>query len=173
MSFTLSDIYPWSLCSPLSDLSLFSPLPDLSLLSLLSISLPLLISLWFLSWSLSLKREQRDRERKQRDNWREREQRESGGDWRMRERWERWGEKELTCATTWRRHRQEPPRRRTTRGVLILPSIGERYVFFFLLGAERGDNCKVAERTSERANMGRFSCHRPGEYEVIKSRLAP
>jgi len=32
----------------------------------------------------------------------------------------------------------------------------ERDVFFFLLGAERGDNCEVAERTSERANIMRF-----------------
>ena len=30
--------------------------------------------------------------------------------------------------------------------VLILLSIGERFVFFFLLGAERGDDCEVAER---------------------------
>ena len=32
----------------------------------------------------------------------------------------------------------------------------ERYFLFFLLDAERGDDCEVAERTSERANLGGF-----------------
>jgi len=43
-------------------------------------------------------------------------------------------------------HRLETTPARTTRVVLLLLSIRKRFVFFVRLGAERGDDCEVAER---------------------------
>jgi len=58
--------------------------------------------------------------------------------------------------------------------VLILLSIGERFVFFFLLGAERGDDCEVAERmTSERIWGDFFAIDRKNMGRFIKSQLTP
>ena len=65
------------------------------------------------------------------------------------------------CLETENHHLETIPTR-TTRGVLLL-SIGERYVFFVLLDAEQGDDCKIAERMiSER--IWDFFCHKLGEY---------
>jgi len=80
------------------------------------------------------------------------------------------GEPQLGDNASENHHDREPP-----EVVLLLLSIREsleRYVFFFLLDAKRGDDAEVAERTSERANFREFFCHRTGEYEgFIKSRL--
>jgi len=53
--------------------------------------------------------------------------------------------------------------------VRILLSTKERYVFFFLLDAEQGDDDEVTELTTSERICGIF-CHKPGEYRgFIKS----
>ena len=59
-------------------------------------------------------------------------------------------------------HYREPP-----KVVHLLLSTRERYVFFFLLDAERGDDDEVAERTTSERICGDFFCHKPGEYGAL------
>jgi len=67
------------------------------------------------------------------------------------------GEPPLGDDTDENHHDGEPPE-------FLFCCRSERYVLFFLLDAERGDDCEVAERTSEQANLGEFFYHRPGEH---------
>ena len=96
----------------------------------------------------------------------------------MREKRDR-GRANLHVLGTENRRLKTTPTRTTTtqshqRSFFLLCCQSERYVFFFLLGAKQGDDDKVAERTSEQANLREFFCHISGEYGgFIKSRLAP
>jgi len=159
VSFTLSNILPLIyLCS-------------LSLRSLFTLSLP--ISLYSLPISLYSppgEKAERDQKRKQREIRRERAERDPVGLENEREKRKRdRGRKIATCAWRPRTTTLETTSVRTARGVLLL-SIGERYVFFVLLGTEQGDDCEVAERMICERIWGFFG-YKPGEYGGYKKSI--